>query len=143
MAVQLEQLEPATSNFGSAEESDHASAAARIPCAPDHGAHHKGRKELKGAAERHLARSCKQGALAPETKTLPTWHLLDACFPYIFLMVRSVAGQLQVDSPRSFAVKELCFWLLVEINMVQPGKISPEDLAESMTANRITSNQSA
>ena len=42
------------------------------------------------------------------------------------------SGQLQVsckDSPRSFAVKELCFWLLVEINMVQPGKISPEDLA--------------
>lgn len=97
-----------TSNFGSAEESDHASAAARIPCAPDHGAQ-------KGGAEGDLGcrkASCKQGALAPETKTLPTWHLLDAYFPYFpygQVSCRSVAKTHQgALLSRSFASG--CWW---------------------------------
>ena len=92
------QLELPTSNFGSAEESDHASAAARIPCAPDHGAHHKGRKELRWAAERHLA---SKGHWHRRPK--PYQHGI--CWMHmfrIFLMVRSVAGQLQR------LTKELC-----------------------------------
>ena len=39
------------------------------------------------------------------------------------------SGQLLCKDRLRNVAKELCFWLLVEMNMVQPGKISPEDFA--------------